>query len=541
MPEDNEAQAKSDDVVLTKELAKSVLSNIEKHIEPGDYQVIKATFEKAQLLSDAIQTKGISVRALRQIACGNSTEVAAKLFDKKDPNDTTDKKGKDGKNKKDKDKPPPPGHGRKSADDYTGAKVKRHEHDTLNAGDPCPECDKGKLRNYTPGVIINITADAPLTATRHEQEKLRCDCCDKIFSAAIPKEAIQEKYDAKARSMIAHLRYGTGLPHKRLETLQGELGVPLPSSTQWDQIHKQYQDCASIVFETLQDYAAQGSLLHSDDTRALIIEILKQREHNKGSQKDDGRTGIFTTGIVAQTQQGNIYIFNTGTNHAGENMDEILAKRKPGADPPLLMSDALSRNTPKSFKVILSNCMTHARRNFVNIAAAFPHECYYIIEKLGEVYKNDEHTKKQNMTPEQRLSYHQQHSAMIMEEQLKLWMQALIDEKKAEPNGALYKAMDYILKRWDTFTQFLYKKGAPLDNNICERALKKAIIHRKNSLYYRTNKGALVGDCYMSIIHTCKAHGVNPFNYLVEIENNAQQVQSNPQLWMPWNFQMQLP
>ena len=539
MPKNNKAKAKSAEVVLTKALADSVLSNIEKHIEPGDYQVIKAAFEKTQLLSDAIQTKGISVKQLRKIACGNSTEIAVKLFGKKDPNNSKNgKKGKGGKNKKDKEDPPP-GHGRKSADDYTGATVKKHEHETLKAGDSCPECGKGKLRNYTPGLMLNITADAPLTATRHEQEKLRCDCCDKIFSATIPEEAKQEKYDAKARSMMALLRYGTGVPHKRLETLQADLGVPMPSSTQWDQIHKQYQDCASTVFETLQDYAAQGSLLHSDDTRALIIDILKQREQNKGSKEDDGRTGIFTTGIVAETQQGTIYIFNTGTNHAGENMDELLAKRKPGADPPLLMSDALSRNTPKSLKVILSNCLTHARRNFVNIAAAFPHECFHIIEQLGCVYKNDEYTKEKNMSPEQRLLYHQQHSAPIME-QLKIWMQVLIDEKKAEPNGALYKAMDYMLKRWDTFTKFVHEPGAPLDNNICEQALKKAIIHRKNSLYYRTTKGALVGDSYMSIIHTCKAHGVNPFNYLVEIENNAQQVQSNPQLWMPWNFNLQL-
>ncbi|MCY2991432.1 MAG: transposase, partial [Planctomycetota bacterium] len=40
-----------------------------------------------------------------------------------------------------------------------------------------------------------------------------------------------------------------------------------------------------------------------------------------------------------------------------------------------------------------------------------------------------------------------------------------------------------------------------LDNNLCERALKMAIRHRKNSLFYKTLRGAAVGDLYMSLIH----------------------------------------
>ncbi|PYP84841.1 MAG: hypothetical protein DMF61_18870 [Blastocatellia bacterium AA13] len=45
--------------------------------------------------------------------------------------------------------------------------------------------------------------------------------------------------------------------------------------------------------------------------------------------------------------------------------------------------------------------------------------------------------------------------------------------------------------------------GAPIDNNICERALKKAVLHRKNSLFYRTKNGASVGDL-MNLIYTAE-------------------------------------
>jgi transposase len=82
--------------------------------------------------------------------------------------------------------------------------------------------------------------------------------------------------------------------------------------------------------------------------------------------------------------------------------------------------------------------------------------------------------------------------------------------------------------------------GAPLDNNICERALKKAIRHRRNSLFYKTCHGAHVGDLYMSLIHTCELNGANPFDYLTELERHAGEVAANPQTWMPWNYRQTL-
>ena len=63
-------------------------------------------------------------------------------------------------------------------------------------------------------------------------------------------------------------------------------------------------------------------------------------------------------------------------------------------------------------------------------------------------------------------------------------------------------------------TAFLREPQAPLDNNLCERALKRAVLHRKNALFYRTLNGAQVGDLYMSLIHTCQLCGANSFNYL---------------------------
>jgi transposase len=61
--------------------------------------------------------------------------------------------------------------------------------------------------------------------------------------------------------------------------------------------------------------------------------------------------------------------------------------------------------------------------------------------------------------------------------------------QQVEPNSGLGKAYEYMLKRWDKLTLFLQRPGAPLENNICERALKMAIAQRRNSLFYRTQHG----------------------------------------------------
>jgi hypothetical protein len=125
-------------------------------------------------------------------------------------------------------------------------------------------------------------------------------------------------------------------------------------------------------------------------------------------------------------------------------------------------------------------------------------------------------------------------------EALKTWMTHEMAEKRVEPNSGLGKAMNYMLKRWDALTLFLRVAGAPLDNNIAERALKMAILYRKGSLFYKSENGAKVGDIYMSLIYTCQWCGINPFEYLQALQHHADRVPQCPNEWLPWNYHEQL-
>ena len=125
-------------------------------------------------------------------------------------------------------------------------------------------------------------------------------------------------------------------------------------------------------------------------------------------------------------------------------------------------------------------------------------------------------------------------------DQLQQWMQTQMEQKKVEPNSGLGDAINYMLKRWETLTRFLSVPGAPLDNNITERGLKTAILHRKNSLSYKTLAGARVGDIHMSLIHTCELNGINPFDYFMALEYHAEVVTKAPSDWFPWNYRQTL-
>ena len=201
------------------------------------------------------------------------------------------------------------------------------------------------------------------------------------------------------------------------------------------------------------------------------------------------------------------------------------------------MCDALSRNTPKAsgVEILLANCLAHGRRQFVEIAPNFPEECRYVLESLGAVYYNDAMAREQALSAEDRLRLHQQQSGPVME-QLHAWLEAQLAEKKTEPNSGLGKAITYLLRHWKGLTAFLRHAGAPLDNNICEQALKRAVLHRKNALFYKTLNGAQVGDLFMSLIHTCELNGANSFDYLTELQRHARELAAHPAEWMPWNY-----
>ena len=202
--------------------------------------------------------------------------------------------------------------------------------------------------------------------------------------------------------------------------------------------------------------------MHNDDTSMRVLKLVRSA--------DDGRTGVFTSGIVSILGGWKIALYFTGWKHAGENLAEVLKRRAAELDAPIQMCDALSRNTPKTagVAVLLANCLAHGRRQVVDVAASFPEESRYVLESLGRVYSFDAEAKQRDLMPEERLTFHQSNSAPVMDD-LHQWLKNQFAEHKTEPNSGLGKAISYLLRHWPELTLFLRQAGAPLDNNVCRK------------------------------------------------------------------------
>jgi transposase len=435
----------------------------------------------------------------------------------------------------------PAGTGRLSADAYVGAQRVACHHEELAVGQRCPVCGQGNLYELPPGVEIRIDGHALLSAIRYELQKLRCSACGQIFTAPLPQVAGKAKYSPRARAVLGVSRYDLGLPFYRVEGYQAMLGVAMPDSTQWDQIEV-LAACCYGVFGYLESLAAQGELIYQDDTSVRILSLIQENQQLRaqaaaqGLSRPKARTGMFTTALVVRVGERLIALYYSGRAHAGENLAVLLAQREADLEPPLAMSDALSRNEVAEGLVIRCHCLAHGRRQFSDLEAVFPTQCRVVLDALKQVFDHDEEARERQMNPQTRLAYHQAYSQPLMEA-LKAWLDQQLEDRLVEPNSSLGQAMAYMKTYWETLTRFLQIEGAPLDNNLVEQALKLFIRQRKNSLFYKSEHSAKIASVLSSLIVTCRYAGVNVIDYFVALQEHRAEVFLDPAAWLPWSYQ----
>jgi transposase len=423
-------------------------------------------------------------------------------------------------------KPKRKGHGRRAASDYSGAKIVRCRHERLKAGDDCPVSCGGRLYNLKePTALMQFTGQPLITATKFEREALRCAKCQQRYVAPLPEGVKDERYDATCDATIALMRYGGGLPWHRQAGLQAMGGMPLGEATMWERCEST-ADAAMGIFLRLTRLAAGGEVMHTDDTWVRILSCLKEDKEEKGRATN-------TSGIVVKAGGRKIALYLSGRRHAGENLAELLAKRDERLARPIQMSDALAANTSVEKNVIRAYCLAHARRKVFELREDYPAECAVVLDAVGKVYGYE--AEAAGMDGERRLAYHQEKSGPVMKE-LKQWIEARFSDRKVEPNSNLGKALQYWLSHWEELTVWLREPGTPIDNNESERALKQFILMRKNSMFFKTEHGAAVGDILSSLIRTCRLNGVNAWDFLVTIVRNKKDARTNPDLYLPWTY-----
>ena len=246
------------------------------------------------------------------------------------------------------------------------------KHQEFRSGDSCPKCEKGRIYDIKMGVYLLWLAHSMLEPQIYLQQKLRCNGCGWITAAKMPPEVVDPNGSPAASAMIAVLKYGCGFPFFRLSKLQGWLRMPISPSSLWNQLKRGLIEVVEIVWKEMRKIAAQGDVVHNDDTVNKVLALMEKKPKGKDPRIPKGvlpdkkpRTAVSTTGILSKTGDLRILLFFTGHANAGENLEELLKERERCLKPPIQMSDASTMNRPGDEKVEASLCLTHGRRGFI--------------------------------------------------------------------------------------------------------------------------------------------------------------------------------
>ena len=536
--------AKHDDIPKTdpSEIEALIERLKQSNLAPRDAQLVERLLRLVLSMASLLQHKNASIRRLKRLIFGPGSDKRATTGsttenEAADPRvDSDQPSGSDSgpgtaRSVSSEQKPKPRGHGRMAASAYTGARIVICQHPDFKPGDHCPDplCRGHLYAVNSPAIFIQLTGQPLVGATRYEQEVVRCSACQERFTAPLPAGVAPEKYDPTCDVSLAIAKYGAGLPWYRLARMQEAFGVPMPESVQFERCEA-VANAALPVFLRLREMAANGEVVYSDDTRVKILSCLKENEE----LEEEERRATQTSGIVVKIDGHWIALYRNGRRHAGENLDELLKRRNAELEAPIQMSDALPANWSGEEETIEAKCLAHARRKFVELEAIFPKECAVVLKAIEQVYQVEAETER--MSAAERLKRHQAGSGPVMRA-LREWIEEQFGAREVEPNSALGQALRYVLRHWEGLTKFLTVAGAPLDNNIAERALKRAVLLRKNALFYKNEHGAMVGEILLSLIETCRLNQASAWKYLLTLMRNASSARANPGAYLPWNYE----
>lgn len=410
----------------------------------------------------------------------------------------------------------------------------------------CHRCQSRRVKFHRPRVQIRIIGQPMFSAERHEISRCLCRNCGLVIEALAPSSPVLQGvgksvvYAPSACAMLLMMHYVASLPFKRIEALHRGWEIPLSDATLYE-IADQCTDSLEVVVKALSSYAMRnGQHFLIDDTGTMVISLKKQIEEELeaatalGLPEDTVRTGINATGIIIQTAEGRVVMYQTGRHHAGEIIDQLMKQRPSDLEKIVKVTDGASKNFDHRHRsrVIEGVCNAHAFLKFDAIKKNHPVEYAIVGEAYHHVFQNDALARQHGMSAADRLRYHQAHSTKWMNQILTMCKNLI--EQKLERNSKLWEPVSFIINKWDELTRFLKEPGVPLDTNIGEQSLIVITRYLSASFFYKTQNGADTGDIAMSLAATARANDVEPVAYMTFLLENAADLAAHPEKYFPW-------
>lgn len=396
--------------------------------------------------------------------------------------------------------------GRKPLDPNLSREIVRHE---------LPESERVCAHDGSTLVEIGVEISEQLDiipqqvrVIQHQRVKYACPCCDEGIKVTPAPARIIPKglLTPSALAWVVTSKYMDALPLYRQAALLGRFGGDLSRSTLAASIVK-VGEAVQPIINLLRDHLLDADLVHADET---TIQVLK--EHGKKAQTKSYLWAQATGSGLPIRWFG--YAAGRGATHA----DTWYAGIKSGA---ALMSDGYEvyGGIAQANGLTHLGCWAHCRRYFVEAEAVIPkaartpeQPATQFITTIGKLYAVESKTKDKSITERQRLRDEQSRPVLHkIEGMLLRHLHAVV------PGSLLGTALHYLSAQWPKLIRYVENGAWPIDNNLCENAIRPFVVGRRNWLFADTVAGAHASANLYSLLETCKANSIDPYAYLVSL------------------------
>ena len=208
-------------------------------------------------------------------------------------------------------------------------------------------------------------------------------------------------------------------------------------------------------------------------------------------------------------------IFTYSDSRGRQHIEQVLKQQFQG----VLLTDgyaAYARYAEKTQGIVHAQCWVHGRRHLFEAREQDVVACDHGLNLIGQLYRVETQIEQQRLTGDKKHQYRLEHSKPIVDTFF-AWCWQQLDRSELTPRNPLRKALNYMVTREVELRVFLEDPDIPLDTNHLERAIRPIPLGRKNWLFCWTELGAEHTGLIQSLISTCKLHGVNPVDYLIDV------------------------
>ncbi|EEI9430729.1 IS66 family transposase [Salmonella enterica subsp. diarizonae] len=368
--------------------------------------------------------------------------------------------------------------------------------------DHCPECDE-PLHHIRDAVSEKLEyIPAHFVVNRYIRPQYSCPCCQKVFSGEMPDHILPKS--AVEPSVIAQVVINKHCDHQplyRQRPIFARSDVDLPVSSMADMVGAAGAALSPLA-ALLHRELLSRPVVHADETTLKILDT------KKGGKACSGYLWAYVSGERSGSQ---IVCFDCRTGRSHEYPENWLQ----GWRGTLVVDGYKAYRTlaNKVPEITLAGCWAHARRGFADLyKISKDPRAAIAVKKIAGLYRLE---KKISSRPVEKIRQWRQRYARPIQEDLWSWLEE--QEPKCSPGRALHKAIVYALSHRVELSCFLDDGAVPLDNNVCERAIKNVVLGRKSWLFAGSLMAGERAAQIMSLLETAKRNGLEPHAWLTDV------------------------